>query len=418
MQQVAWRVSGTGESVALDAFFTDFYHPGIFSELMSGRRPRADVDIATAVQVPGLRMMLSQKQAHLENHGGQVVVCFEQEPGVVVNIGPTDQRISFPPVNGYGVGTTPTCKFEKALPRTGANSTAFMQQLQNWKPEIVTTPWDGKLSETSHSTLHVLTIGVSKYPATSGFEQLPYAVPSAKAIEGFFHEQQANRKKPYATVRLWDGLYDQDATRENLRQRFSEMAKEVGEDDVVLLYIAGHGKVGIAEEMFYFVPVDGRDADLRDTGVNTAMIAEALRNLPARRIVLIIDACQSGGAIEALSKIGVVKAQVEEGRSEHETKMLGHEQGVGVHLIAATLPLSYAVGLVAGESVLAETVLMALKQTAGLVTAEQLSAFVKAQLPATSEHVTRFRQVPLADSIGLDFALAGWAKDTRTKDAR
>ena len=370
---------------------------------MSGRRPRADVDIATAVQVPGLRMMLSQKQAHLENHGGQVVVCFEQEPGVVVNIGPTDQRISSPPVNGYGVGTTPTCKFEKALPRTGANSTAFMQQLQNWKPEIVTTPWDGKLSETSHSTLHVLTIGVSKYPATSGFEQLPYAVPSAKAIEGFFHEQQANRKKPYATVRLWDGLYDQDATRENLRQRFSEMAKEVGEDDVVLLYIAGHGKVGIAEEMFYFVPVDGRDADLRDTGVNTAMIAEALRNLPARRIVLIIDACQSGGAIEALSKIGVVKAQVEEQRRLQEKNTPGHEHGVGVHLLAATLPLSYAVGRPAGKSVLAETLLKALEQPSGMVTIDQLSAYVRGQLPTISEATQGFRQVPLTESIGLGF---------------
>ncbi len=168
---------------------------------------------------------------------------------------------------------------------------------------------------------------------------------------------------------------------------------------MVLLYIAGHGKVGIAEEMFYFVPVDGRDADLRDTGVNTAMIAEALRNLPARRIVLII-VVSVGGAIEALSKIGVVKAQVEEGRSEHETKMLGHEQGVGVHLVAATLPLSYAVGLVAGGGAGRNRVDGA--EAAGLVTAEQLSAFVKAQLPATSEHVTRFRQVPLADSIGLD----------------
>ena len=64
---------------------------------------------------------------------------------------------------------------------------------------------------------------------------------------------------------------------------------------MVLLYLAGHGKVAVGEEMFDFVPVDGRDANLRDTAINTAMIAEALRNLPARRIVLIVDACQSGG---------------------------------------------------------------------------------------------------------------------------
>lgn len=46
--------------------------------------------------------------------------------------------------------------------------------------------------------------------------------------------------------------------------------------------------------MLVIVPADGQDADLRETGVNTAMIAEALRNLPAQRIVLIVDTCQSG----------------------------------------------------------------------------------------------------------------------------
>jgi hypothetical protein len=282
-----------------------------------------------------------------------------------------------------------------------------MQQLQNWKPEVVTTPWDGRPSDTARSTLHVLTVGVSQYPRDSGFDKLPYAVPSAKAIEGFFREQQASPKKPYAAVRVWDGLYDPDATREKLRQRFSEMAKEVGEDDVVLLYLAGHGKVSVGEEMFYFVPVDGREADLRDTGVSTAIIAEALRNLPARRIVLIVDACQSGGAIEALSKIGVVKAQVEQRRAQQESILPGHEHGVGVHLIAATLPLSYAVGLKEGESVLAETLLNALKQGTGPVTVGQLSTYVKAQLPSVSEQATHgFRQVPLTDSIGLDFPIA------------
>jgi WD40 repeat protein len=408
MQQVAWKVNETGKSVALDAFFTDFYHPGLLTEILSGHRPRAQFDIATEIQVPGLRTMLREKLAHLENRTGQVVVCFEQKPGAVINVGPADQRIFFPPVNGYQTGTTPTCKFEKTLPIRDTNSAALMEQLRNWKPAAGSTPWDGKSSDTTHSTLHVLTVGISQYPAGSNFDQLPYAVPSANAIQSFFRGQQARAKKPYAAVRVWDGLYDLDATRENISQRLADMAKQVSEDDVVLLYFAGHGKVSLGEEMFYFIPVDGRDADLRGTGINTAMIADALRRLPARRIMLIVDACQSGGAIEALSKIGVVKAQVEQRRLLHQDKEARHDVGVGVHLIAATLPLSYAVGLKEGESALAATLLEDLHhQQAGTVTANQLSAYIKDRLPAASERLNHgFRQVPLMDSIGLNFAVA------------
>jgi caspase domain-containing protein len=408
MHLVAWRSNSTSDVVPLDSFFTDFYRPALLAQVMSGQAPKALVDIATALQVPGLRMMLAKQMAHPELHGNHVVICFEQKPGAVIEVGPNDQRQYFPPVNGYGLGTTSTCKFEKQLPPTGSDPIALMRQLRNWKPEVITTPWDGKPSDTTHSTLHVLTVGVSRYPnpKDSGFDPLPYAVPSAKAIEGFFREQQASSKKPFATVWVRDGLYDQDATRENIRQRLSQMAKEVGEDDVVLVYLAGHGKVSVGEEMFYFVPVDGRDADLRETGVNTAMIAEALRNLPARRIVLIVDACQSGGAIEALSKIGVVKAQVELRRAQQEKKVSGHQQAVGIHLIAATLPLSYAVGLQAGQSALAEAILKGLREQAPMVTANQLSTYITDHLPAKSEQVTHFRQVPLTASVGLDFPVA------------
>jgi WD40 repeat protein len=406
MRSVAWRTRNTNDVVPLDAFFTDFYHPGVFAEVMSGKQPKATVDIATALQVPGLRAMLAQKEAHIEDHNGQVVVCFEQKPGAAINVGPNDQRIFFPPVNGYEPGSTPTCRFEKRLSPDG-NSADRIKQLENWKPETITTPWDGKSSGTAHSTLHVLTIGVSQYPEASGFDPLPFASPSARAIEEFFRGQQTRTGKGYAMVRVWEGLYDRAATREALWKRLSGMAEQVRENDVVLLYLAGHGEVSPGEEMFYFVPVDGRDDSLRDTALSTAFIAEAVRNLPARRIMLIVDACQSGGAIEALSKVAVVKAQVEQRREQQRKLAPGLVSGVGVHLIAATLPLSYAVGLKAGQSVLAQTLLQALHAGTGTVTAHQLSAYLKDSLPATSERITHgFRQVPLVDSIGLDFAIA------------
>jgi hypothetical protein len=187
------------------------------------------------------------------------------------------------------------------------------------------------------------------------------------------------------------------------------MARDVKPDDVVFIYLAGHGRVPLGEEMFYFVPFDGEDPNqdagetdaLRSTAVSTAMLAEALRNIPARRMIFVLDACQSGGAIEALSKIGTVKAQVE------RMQNLDSQQPVGVFLVAATLPLSYAVGLGDGPSVLADAMLRDFNQSTGILSAQQMSSFVKENLPQISDEVTHgYRQVPLTWSIGADFALS------------
>jgi hypothetical protein len=92
-------------------------------------------------------------------------------------------------------------------------------------------------------------------------------------------------------------------------------------------------------------------------------------------VVLIIDACQSGGAVEPLSQIAAVKAQVETRRAKAEPPTPGRERGVGVHVIAATLPLSYAVQITQEESALAATLLAALQQGQE-ITVGQVSSYL------------------------------------------
>jgi WD40 repeat protein len=406
MQQVAWRKGNSNSVTPLDSFFNDFYYPGLRTESLSETPPAATVDIATALQIPGLRTMLAQSQAHLETRENKAIVCFAQAPSVAVGSTPGEADL---PADTNGFRVVPddaTCKYQKELPRDG-NASDVVAKLQNWKPEVFKTPWDGKPSNTANATLHVFTVGVGQYPANSGFDPLPYAAKSAKAVEDFFTEQKSKDKKVFAQIRVWPGLYDVTATRDGVRGRLDEMAKAMGEDDVVLLYLAGHGAVTPGQEMFYFVPADGRDTKIRETGMNTAMLAEALRDMPARRVVLVIDACQSGGAVEALSKIGEVKARVEERRGQQEGEQrAGHEHGVGVHVIAATLPLAYAVQLrKEDQSALAVTLLEGLRDGKSSVGAMELIEYLKQRLPEASEKAVGYRQVPLTSSIGLEFKL-------------
>jgi WD40 repeat protein len=401
LRNVSWRIADNNQTSSLDLFFEDFFHPGLLEELLSGERPKAQVDISTALQVPGLHQMLREGLAHVEDRAGQVIVCFQQKPGVAVNTSPIDQRAVFPSVSGYRPGPNANCPVEKPLLGNAGNVPARVRQLQEWKAAKLTTPWDGQHSETAGSTLHVFTVGIGQYKEKAAFPSLPYATPSARQIEAFFHEQETSSHTPYKAVRLWAGLYDSEATRENIRARLSEMIKEVSPDDVVFLYFAGHGIAPIGEEMFYFLPADAQDANLRDSAVSTAMMADVLRSLPARRIVLIVDSCQSGGAIDVLDRITGIKVQAALRSPEPE-------RGVGVHLIAATLPLSYAIGSGStADSALAQAILSAFKEGSGPLTANQLATYIRQRLPVISERaIPGFRQVPLVDSVGLDFPVA------------
>lgn len=75
----------------------------------------------------------------------------------------------------------------------------------------------------------------------------------------------ANKAKllPYKNVKVWDGFYD-----------------------VLVLLFSGHGTVPAGQEMFYFVTSDTNGqspASERDTGLSTAMLAEALRDSGSAR---------------------------------------------------------------------------------------------------------------------------------------
>jgi WD40 repeat protein len=404
MRTVFWKDTNSLRVASLDSFFSDFYRPGLLAEALSDNPPHSDLDIGVALQIPGLRTLLTEKRAHVETIEGKTVLCFEEVPGIEVQQ-PAGFGIDLPiQMNGYRVvPSQPTCKYQRDLPGNSSNTIA---KLQNSKPAVISAPYEGKMSDTNTSVLHVLCIGISNYPSNSGFDPLPYAVPSAQAIESFFTQQHTAPDGPFGKVRVWPGLYETYATRDAIRNRFTEIANAMTEDDVVLIYFVGHGVVAHGTEMFYYVPSNGKFADIAASGLNTAMIAEALRDMPARRIILVIDACQSGGAIEALAKIGEVKARVEQQRAQAETlKTPQHEHGVGIHIVAATLPLSYAIGFKTGQSALAITLLEGLHRKQS-VTINQLVDFLKTNLPASSMKGVNFSQVPMTQSIGLDFVIA------------
>jgi WD40 repeat protein len=408
LKWVGWKAAGDGHIVPLESFYNDYYTPGLLPDLASKQLPKAQVDVASIMQMPGLRKMLSDKEAHLDTRINGVYVCFREKPGAALGSEPTDRRQFLRSLDGFENGPNSACPYQKRLLLDPSEVPTFAARMAAWHPDATTTPWDNTLSDTSTAILHVLTVGISNYDHQTGFPSIPFAAPSAEAVAAFYEKASQSGAHHFASVKVWDGLYNGNATKDNIRMRLIKMSQEVKDIDVVLLYFAGHGEVDPESELFYFVPSDGNSADLRHTGFTTAMFADALRSFRSRRVMVMIDSCQSGGAIEALRRVGIIKAQIEMQRSKPtltESTVRGNE--VGIHIVAAALPLSYAVGAEDNRnSAFAEALLLGLNTRADLYTTRQIENYLMTELPEISgKHNRGYRQIPVISALGADFSL-------------
>ena len=95
-------------------------------------------------------------------------------------------------------------------------------------------------------------------------------------------------------------LLDRDATGDALRLALSGLATRANQDSVVTIYLSSHG--GQVESGpyagEYILPVDvdyASDAAIAQTAISGAEFTEALRRIPARRVLILFDCCHSGG---------------------------------------------------------------------------------------------------------------------------
>lgn len=93
-------------------------------------------------------------------------------------------------------------------------------------------------------------------------------------------------------------LESRDATRGRVLAELHRMRGRVQDEDTIVIFFSGRGSVGPAEDgrlHYYVVPHDGRLADLARTALVDDQLEEAIGNLPARQVVVLLDASFAGG---------------------------------------------------------------------------------------------------------------------------
>ena len=410
MQSVGWRIGDTNEIAPLASFYSDYFYPGLYVNALKNQVPAPRTDIATALQLPGLRTMLQQGLASIIDTGDRRVLCFSTPPTASPVIFEDAQPFAFDVTKLINVSSDKSCPYQYELSK-GKQYELVSQRPSN--APVTNNADSHQKSSVAGTTLHVQTIAVGDYSvADSGFAPLPLVVRQAERLKKYFEEAKQENVTPYKEIHIWEGLYDRAATREAIRNRIAEIAEHAGEDDVLLLFISGHGIVPLGQEMFYFIAADTKGPDPQtetQTGLGTAMLADALRSAKSKRMLLVVDACQSGGALDALAKIVQLKTEQSMRAERHESGNSRHPTGVGVYMIAAASPLQIAQSTASEDSLSAE-ILSAFQRGSDNTTVWVSDVLRSIEpVPSVSHQQSTDKPTPMIVSVGVDFPIAGRA---------
>lgn len=240
--------------------------------------------------------------------------------------------------------------------------------------------------------LHVVAVGIDRYGSPS--LDLGYARRDAEAIARLMRDARGFDR---VTV---SELYDARAGREPLLAQLGATAAAARPGDTILVYLAGHG-VAIRGSWYFVSPAVARpvEREIVNLSASAEQIADALRASRASRIVLMVDACNSGAVVKDIkgllqnrvyTRLGralgfVVLAASRQDQAARERTTLGH----GVFTAAVVAALSGGAD----------------RNGDGRVTSRELVAYLARQIPTlATEHLNEV-QIPVAYAPSEDFVV-------------
>lgn len=167
----------------------------------------------------------------------------------------------------------------KAIPAPGA------PQRKGSRPSPAKTSGQG--------AFHALLIGVGDY-VHPRFGSLPATVRDAEILADLLVDPQRCGYPP-DQVRTITGA---DATGATIRAALASLAQSAGAESTALVYFSGHGGRAREDDQWrtYLCPREADPDDLASTALSGAEFGAALAALPARRVLVMLDACHAGGS--------------------------------------------------------------------------------------------------------------------------
>jgi hypothetical protein len=336
--QILWRYNQETFNVApIEWFFNEFYYPGLLSDIFAGKRPKVAQDVSkkdrrqpvVKLSLPGqaadsnvatrtikVKIDVSDAPADKDNpqgSGAQDVRLFRN--GSLVKVWRGDVL----------KGQSTVSLEEEITVTAGPNRlVAYAFNRDNVKSKDAPLVFTGADTLKRKGTAYIIAVGVNEYENTQ--YNLKYATADARDFADEMRRKQT-QVGGFERVEVIQ-LLDQDATKANILAAIKRLAGEAGPpslkagpldslkraepEDTVVIYFAGHGTA--QAQRFYLIPHDlgykGERTKLTEQGLSTMLahsisdveLEAAVEDLDAGHLLLIIDACNSGQALEAEEK--------------------------------------------------------------------------------------------------------------------
>ena len=334
--QILWRYNQETFNVApIEWFFNEFYYPGLLSDIFAGKRPRVAQDVSkkdrrqpvVKLSLPGpatdsvttrtIKVKLDVSDAPptkiIARHGAQDLRLFRN--GSLLKVWHGDVL----------KGQSSVSLEEEITVTAGPNRlVAYAFNRDNVKSKDAPLVFNGADTLKRKGTAYIIAVGVNEY------ENSQYNLKYAKADAQSFGDEMRRRQTQLAGFERVEVIHllDQDATKANILAAIKRLAGETGPpslkagpldalkraepEDTVVIYFAGHGTA--QAQRFYLIPHDlgytGERTKLTEQGLKTMLahsisdieLETAVEGLDAGHLLLIIDACNSGQALETEEK--------------------------------------------------------------------------------------------------------------------
>lgn len=313
-RRILWRFRGdTFDTVPVEQFFTDFFRPGLFAEVLAGRPPKAPRRIARLDRrQPRVELDLTDKfkESVISERTATLRINVAEasgDPAHTSGSGVRDLRLFR---NGTLVrawrgalgGESGQAEFETSVALLAGENlfTAYAFNRDNIKSADSTLRVEGHPRLARPGSLHILAIGINRYanPALD----LRFAVADADEFSGEVRRRQLQLDR-FQSVNVIS-LRDQEATKANILGALERLASgsdspdspAVQPEDVVVLFYAGHGTAG--GERFYLIPHEaswGRE----EQAISDRELDRVFEGIDAGVFLVVIDACNSGQLLES-----------------------------------------------------------------------------------------------------------------------
>lgn len=330
--EILWRFSqNTFDVSPVEIFFNEFYYPGLLPDILAGKKVSAEIDISQKDRrQPQLKIVFADGQSttNVTARDLKLKINVTEAPAGAQDVRLFRNGSLVKLWRGDVLKGQSSTTLEAAIPIiAGSNQiTAYAFNRDNVKSADARLSINGADSLKREGTLYIIAAGVNQY-ANSEYN-LKYAVADASAFAEEVEHQQRRLGRYTKIERIT--LLDREATKANILlalRRLTDRAesqlpqgappaleklKAAEPEDSVIVYFAGHGTA--QEQRFYLIPHDlgynGARDSLDETGLQTILshsisdleLEQGFEEIDVSHLLMVIDACNSGQALEAEEK--------------------------------------------------------------------------------------------------------------------